>query len=71
MIALDQALAKLAELDLRRSRVAELKLFGGLSSKDIAVEVDVSERTVSDDWRFAKAWLSRELGNDGRNPLIG
>jgi RNA polymerase sigma factor (TIGR02999 family) len=61
ILALDEAVEKLAELSERPSRVAELRLFGGLLNKDIAHVLGVSERTVVDDWQFARAWLAREL----------
>jgi RNA polymerase sigma factor (TIGR02999 family) len=63
LLALDQALTRLSQLDPRRARVAELKLFAGLSVDEMAIDTDVSPRTVKDDWRVARAWLLRELGN--------
>jgi RNA polymerase sigma factor (TIGR02999 family) len=64
VIALDAALEKLAEIDLRRSRVVELRFFGGLSVEETAVVLQVSPDTVVRDWRVARAWLFRYL-NDG------
>ena len=61
LIALDEALAALAEIDERRGRVVEMKFFGGLSVEEIAEVLGVSSDTVKRDWKLAKAWLSREL----------
>ena len=62
IVALDEALTKLASLDERAARVMELHHFGGLTLKEIAEYLDVSERTVAGDWKFAKALLEKELG---------
>ncbi len=64
VIALDAALEKLAEIDLRRSRVVELRFFGGLSVEETAYVLQVSPDTIVRDWRVAKAWLFRYM-NDG------
>lgn len=61
LIALDQALARLAELDSRQARIVELRYFGGLSVEETANVLDLSPATVKRDWQFAKAWLVREL----------
>ncbi|MFN0122533.1 MAG: sigma-70 family RNA polymerase sigma factor [Blastocatellia bacterium] len=61
LIALDDALCALAALDERKSRVAELRFFGGLSVEETAEAVKVSPVTVMREWRLAKAWLHREL----------
>ena len=61
-IALDEALKKLALVDARQSQVVELRYFGGLSSKETAEVLKVSSRTVELDWKVARAWLRRELG---------
>jgi RNA polymerase sigma factor (TIGR02999 family) len=60
-LALDAALTRLAEVDERRARVVELRFFGGLTNREVAEHLGVSETTVEADWRFARAWLSREL----------
>lgn len=60
-LALDTAMSRLAELDPRMEKVVELKVFGGLTIREIAHALDVSTRTVDDDWRVAKQWLSNEL----------
>jgi RNA polymerase sigma factor (TIGR02999 family) len=62
LIALDDALSRLAALDVRRSRIAELRYFGGLSVEETAEALDVSVATVVRDWRLTRAWLRRELG---------
>jgi len=61
LLALDDAMMKLAKLDERQARVVELRYFGGLGVDETARMLDVSPRTVDDDWRMAKAWLKREL----------
>jgi RNA polymerase sigma factor (TIGR02999 family) len=61
LIALDDALNALASSDLRKSRVVEMKFFGGLSTREIAEALHVSPETVLRDWKFAKLWLLREL----------
>jgi RNA polymerase sigma-70 factor (ECF subfamily) len=64
LLALDEALDRLADLDPRRSRVVELRMFGGLSNDEIAEELNLSTKTVTRDWRMAQAWLRRELTRD-------
>jgi RNA polymerase sigma factor (TIGR02999 family) len=61
LIALDEALQKLALVHARKSRVVELKYFGGLSVEEIAEVLQISEITVLRDWKFARAWLMREI----------
>jgi RNA polymerase sigma-70 factor, ECF subfamily len=61
LIALDEALERLALLDERKSRVVELRYFGGLSVEETAEVLGVSIITVNRDWKLAKAWLSREV----------
>jgi len=61
LVALDEALAKLSQFDDRKGRVVELRFFGGLSVKEVAEVLKVSEETVMRDWRLAKVWLLREL----------
>lgn len=61
LVALDEALTALAELDRRKVQVVEMRFFGGLSVKEVAVVLNVSEETVMRDWRLAKVWLLREL----------
>ncbi len=61
MIALDDALQKLAAIDERKKQVVELRFFGGLTIAEAARELDVGTTTIEDDWAFARAWLHREL----------
>jgi RNA polymerase sigma-70 factor, ECF subfamily len=63
LVALDDALKALAAVDERKSRVVELKFFGGLSVEETAEVLKVSKNTVVRDWRLAKVWLLRELTN--------
>lgn len=67
IVALDDALNRLAELDQRKSQIIELRFFGGLSIEETAEVLGVSPGTVMRDWTFAKAWLRREITshNDG------
>ena len=58
---LDRLLSRLGEMDPRAEQVVELRVFGGLTARETAHLLGVSERTVHNDWRFARAWLSREL----------
>jgi RNA polymerase sigma-70 factor, ECF subfamily len=64
VIALDEALKNLAEIDPRRSRVVELRFFGGLSVEETAHVMRISTDKVVRDWRVAKAWLFRYLNHD-------
>jgi RNA polymerase sigma factor (TIGR02999 family) len=61
LVALDDALIALAAVDLRKSRVVEMRFFVGLSAKETAEVLKISEETALRDWRFAKSWLRREL----------
>src|SRR5690606_8739102 len=58
---LEEALTRFAELDQRAAKVVELRFFGGLTDAEAALALGVSERTVRNDWRTARAWLRREL----------
>ncbi len=68
LIALDEALEKLAAIDARRSRIVELRFFGGLTIEETAELIGVSPGTVRNEWYLARAWLYRALkggGGDG------
>jgi len=65
LVALDDALKALATVDERKSRVIELRFFGGLSVEETATVLGVSPETIMRDWKLAKAWLMRELGGEG------
>jgi RNA polymerase sigma factor (TIGR02999 family) len=61
LIAIDDALKTLAKLDARKSEIVELRFFGGLSIKETAEVLNVSEETIRKDWNITKSWLKREL----------
>ncbi len=61
LLALDEALTKLGELDARQAQVVELRFFAGLSVEESAEVLGVSKRTVEGDWQLARAWLWRAL----------
>ena len=63
-IALDDALKSLAEIDLLKSRMVELRFFGGLSVEETAEALNVSPRTVMREWSLARDWLYRELSKE-------
>jgi len=65
---LDDALSALDQVDSRKAKVVELRFFGGFSVAETAEALSVSERTVMNDWKFAKVWLLRELENRGEVP---
>ena len=67
LLELDDALKKLALSDERKSRVVELRFFGGLSVRETADVLHVSQETVLRDWRLAKEWLLRELMGEHTN----
>ena len=67
IVALDDALRSLADIDPRKARVVEMRFFGGLSIKEAAEVLDVSPETVLRDWRLAKVWLLRELSEGSGN----
>jgi RNA polymerase sigma factor (TIGR02999 family) len=61
VLALDEALTQLAEMDPQQSRIVELRFFAGLSIEETAAALDISPATVKRDWSMAKAWLHQEL----------
>jgi RNA polymerase sigma-70 factor (ECF subfamily) len=67
LVALDDALRRLAEVDQRKSTVVELRFFGGLSVKETAEVLKVSGDTVMRDWQLAKVWLLRELSGGSKH----
>jgi RNA polymerase sigma-70 factor, ECF subfamily len=67
LVALDDALKVLGEVDPRKSRVVELRFFGGLSVEETAEVLKVAPNTVLRDWRMAKMWLKREMSKEKRN----
>jgi RNA polymerase sigma factor (TIGR02999 family) len=66
LLALDDALNSLAAQDPRKSQVVELRFFGGLTVKESAQVLKVSEGTIMHDWKLARAWLLREMNKGGR-----
>jgi RNA polymerase sigma factor (TIGR02999 family) len=67
LVALDDALQSFGATYPREAMVVELKFFGGLEANEIAVVLDVSEKTVLRDWNFAKLWLRRALSKESIN----
>ena len=67
ILALDEAISRLAEIDERKCRVVEMRFFGGLSVEESAEVLNVSTETVKRDWRIAKVWLLRELTSEHRD----
>ncbi len=65
LVALDEALDRLAAVDPQNSRIVELRFFAGLSADETAECLSLSLRTVERGWRFAKAWLRKEIGEPG------
>ena len=61
LVALDEALTRLAQIDARQARVVELRFFGGLTAEETAKTLAVSTKTVNRDWLVAKAWLHAEI----------
>jgi RNA polymerase sigma factor (TIGR02999 family) len=61
ILALDEALTRLTQLDERQARVVEMRFFGGMNEEETANALGISSRTVKRDWRIAKAWLFKEL----------
>ena len=61
LVALEEALVSLAEIDERKSKIVEMRFFGGLSVEEIANVIGVSPDTITREWRRAKAWLHREI----------
>ena len=62
LIAVDEALEELARMDPRKSKVVELRFFGGLSVEETAEVLHISPQSVMRDWRLAKVWMALELG---------
>jgi RNA polymerase sigma factor (TIGR02999 family) len=64
LLDLDEALARLHEMDERKSKIVEMRFFGGLSDEEIAEVLNVSTRTVLREWKKARLWLFRELSQN-------
>ena len=67
LLALDEALTKLASVDARKSRVVELRFFSGLTIEEVAEVLKVTPKTVARDWAMARAWIHRELSTETIN----
>jgi RNA polymerase sigma factor (TIGR02999 family) len=67
LLAVDDALNRLAQVDARKSKVVELRFFGGLGVEETAEVMKVSVDTVMRDWKLAKVWLLRELSGGARH----
>ena len=63
LLALDEAMRSLAEIDDQQSRIVELRFFGGLTVEETAVVLRISSATVKREWRIAKAWLHKRMEN--------
>lgn len=61
VLAVDQALTRLSEIDPRQAEIVTLRFFGGLSVEEVAAVLDLSKRSVEAEWTLIKAWLRREL----------
>ena len=61
LVALDEALGELSQIDARMAQVVEMRFFGGLTEEEIAAALDISTKTVRRDWRLAISWLRRKL----------
>jgi len=65
LIALDDALTTMAQMDPRKAKIIELRFFAGLSVEETAEVLNISPQTVMRDWKLSRAWLERELGKSG------
>src|SRR5450631_995845 len=72
VVALDDALTDLSNLDEQQGRIVELRFFGGLASEEIAEVLSISPSTVKRDWNVAKVWLTRQMrkGNRGGSGAV-
>jgi RNA polymerase sigma factor (TIGR02999 family) len=64
LLAVDEALAELAEIDPRQAEIVELRFFGGLTAAEVAEHLGVSKGTVDREWRMVRAWLRKQLSED-------
>jgi RNA polymerase sigma factor (TIGR02999 family) len=68
LVALDEALTRLAQLDEVQSRIVEMRFFSGMTVEQTAQAMGISPATVKRHWSIARAWLNRELGSDDAHP---
>ncbi len=71
LVALDDALRQLGDIDERQARIVEMRFFGGLTLEEIARALDVGRRTVDRDWSVARAWLACQLASGGAEEAHG
>ena len=71
LVALDEALGELAELDARQARVVELRYFGGMTVDEIAAALGIGRRTVDREWQAARTWLHLRLAGDAESDEQG
>ncbi len=64
LLAVDEAIDKLAQLDPRQARIVELRFFAGLTVEEVAEALGLSKRTVENEWTIIRAWLRRELSEE-------
>lgn len=64
LVALDEALVELASLDAEQNKIVELRFFGGLTIREIAAVLEISEMTVSRKWKTAKLWLHQQVNRN-------
>ena len=64
LVAIDEALSALAEVDARKAKVVEMRFFGGLTEEEIAFALRISPETVRRDWRIARSWLRRNMNGE-------
>jgi RNA polymerase sigma-70 factor, ECF subfamily len=64
LLAVDEALEKLATIDERQATIVELRFFGGMTVEEVAESLGISKRTVESEWTMVRAWLRRELAKD-------
>lgn len=65
VLAIDEAMTRLAELDERKAKLVELRFFAGLTSEEAADALGIARSTAAEEWRMARAWLYNELGDGG------
>jgi len=64
LLAVDEAIEKLAKIDTRQAQIVELRFFGGLTVEEVAEALGLSKRTVENEWKIIRAWLRHELAGD-------
>jgi len=69
LIALDEALSQLSDSSEQQAKIVQMRFFGGLTIKEVATAISVSESTVEREWRYARAWLFRRMGGEVQSEL--